>query len=161
MIIRLHFVNQGQPLDQRSVTSRSPRVFAAMRNGCAELIIPAIDPGTRGWARRAAVARARPHQPLFEQLEALATLIDSARKEDGAASPRIAEKNAAILSHARELADSVGDATIAMADTGMRRVEHEANAGIDRARVTIRRHPLRSVSLAALAGAIWAGILRR
>ena len=158
MMIRLHFTEDGQPVDPQRVVCHSPRVFTAMRNGHVELTM--LAPG-QGWARRAAVARARPHPPLSEQVEALAILINKARNEDGLDASKIAEKNAAILSHARELASSIGDATIAMADSGLRGIEHEAREDIERARSLIRRHPLRSVGLAAIASAILTAIYRR
>ena len=159
MMIRLRFTRDGQPIDPQNVVCRSPRVVGATRDGCVELTILPQGQGT--WARRAAVAKIRQHRPLLDQLAALAALVDNARSHDGRAASSIAAKNAALLSHAHELASSIGDATIAMADTGARRIGREANDGIDGARTVIRRHPLRSVGLAALAGAIWAGVYRR
>jgi hypothetical protein len=158
MMIRFHFTEDGQPIDPQRVVSRSPRVFTAIRNGRVELTM--LPPG-QGWARKVAVAKVRPHPPLLEQLEALATLIDNARNEDGLAASKIAENNAAILSHARELASSIGDATIAMADTGLRGIEREAKEDIDRVRTIVRRHPLRSVGLAVIASALLIAIYRR
>lgn len=159
MIIRLHLVNQGQPLDLQRVTSRSPRVIGATRNGHVELTI--LPQGQGRWARSVAVAHARQHEPLLEQVAALAALVERAGNENGSDASRAAEKHAAILAQAHELASSIGDASVAMADKGMRRVEREAYDGVRRARRIIRRHPLRSVGLAALAGALWAGVLRR
>lgn len=159
MIIRLHFVNQGQPLDQHSVTSRSPRIFAQMREGCAELTM--LPEGTGGWARRAAIARTRQHQPLLEQLEALAVLVDGARSDRATAASPVADTNAALLSQARELASSIGDATLAAADAGLREIEREVRTDVEAARSLIRRHPLRSVGIAAVASAILTAIYRR
>jgi len=149
MLVRLLFTENGQRMDPRRVVSRSSRVIGATHDGRVELTI--LPPGQGAWARSVAVAHARRHRPLSEQLAALAALVDKTGNE----------KNAAILAHAHELASSIGDATIAMADDGVRRVEREAHDGVRRARRTIRRHPLRSVGLAALAGAIWAGVCRR
>jgi ElaB/YqjD/DUF883 family membrane-anchored ribosome-binding protein len=159
MIIRLHFVNQGQPLDQHSVTSRSPRVFAQMRGGCAELTM--LPDGAGSWARRAAIAKVRQHQPLLDQLEALAVLVDGARSGKAAAGSQALDTNAALLSQARELASSIGDATLAAADAGLREIEREVRTDVEAARSLIRRHPLRAISIAAIASAILTGLCRR
>lgn len=159
MIIRLHFVDQGQPLDAQRVTSRSSRVVGTARDGHVELTI--LPRGQGRWARSVALAHARQHQPLLEQMAALAALVEKAGNENGSAGPQIADRNAAILARAHELAASIGDATVAMADNGIRRVEREAHDSVRRARRVIHRHPLRAVGLAVLAGALWAGVWRR
>jgi len=156
MIIRLHFVDNGRPIGPMSALSQSPRIAAAgLGNGCVELFILPRDLATGSWAARAAMAKARHHQPLLEQVEALAALINTARNQDGLEAPQIAERNAAILSRARELAGSIGDATIAQADAGLREIKREAEDEAEAARRLIRRHPLRAVGIAALASAIF------
>ncbi|MBV9834249.1 MAG: hypothetical protein JO055_07590 [Alphaproteobacteria bacterium] len=155
MIIRLHFVNNGQPLGPMSAVSQSPRIAAAgLDNGCVELFVLPRDLATGSWAARAAMAKARRHQPLLEQVAALAALVNSARNHDELAAPQIAERNAAMLSRARELADSIGDATIATADAGLREIKREAEDEVEAARRLIRRYPLRAVGIAAFTSAI-------
>jgi hypothetical protein len=57
MIIRLHFVQEGEKLDPRSVTSRSPRVSAEIRKRCAELIILPDGPETGSLASKETMAK--------------------------------------------------------------------------------------------------------